>query len=82
MLTEPWPCATLGCDEQISPTGRAGRPARFCPTCRAARRGAAPAVSLRRAPAEVESLVCGCGRDYLTVPIEESHRCPRPKAAP
>jgi hypothetical protein len=22
---------------------------------------------------------CGCGRDYLTVPLEEAHRCPRPR---
>jgi hypothetical protein len=24
--------------------------------------------------------ICGCGRDYLTVPLEESHVCPSPRA--
>lgn len=22
--------------------------------------------------------ICGCGRDYLTVPLGEAHICPRP----
>lgn len=24
------------------------------------------------------SLRCGCGRDYLTVPLEDAHRCTNP----
>lgn len=29
-------------------------------------------------PADPRTDLCGCGRDYLTVPLEESHLCIRP----
>jgi hypothetical protein len=83
MLTEPWPCASSDCDELIFPTGKRGRPATYCPACRAKpRRRPAPAVpdvpTRYGAPTSVESVQCGCGRDYLTVPLEDAHRCPYP----
>lgn len=27
---------------------------------------------------QIEKTICGCGRDYLTVPLEESHICIAP----
>ena len=32
---QPWPCATEGCGSVIWPTGRRGRPYRYCDQCRA-----------------------------------------------
>lgn len=36
---------------------------------------------LRRAPTSTKAAgeVCGCGRDFLVVPLEEAHRCPSPR---
>jgi hypothetical protein len=31
---QPWPCATEGCDNLIHPTGKRGRPAKKCESCR------------------------------------------------
>lgn len=37
-------------------------------------------VAARRATGPpIERTVCGCGRDYLTVPLEEAHTCPQPR---
>lgn len=71
----PRPCED--CGETFTPH-RSGL--RYCPSC------STQAARTRRTRAKhrtaVGHTVCGCGRDYLTVPLEEAHDpCPRPVEA-
>lgn len=87
MLTDPWECAADGCTELIHPTGKRGRPALYCPPCIEDRREQQRTLRRARgtdptgpygAPDSVERCACGCGRDYMTVPLEDAHRCRYP----
>jgi hypothetical protein len=43
-----------------------------------ARRQEDDALGPRFVPRHVERTACGCGRDYLTLPLEGPHTCPQP----
>lgn len=71
---------TCECGAMYEP-GRASVPAQRCVACRRARDRARvrEAMRRRRRGANAQRALpelCGCGRDYLTLPLD--HRCARP----
>jgi hypothetical protein len=77
-----------GCGQPFEFVHRHGRPRQRCFTCspeaelavkREARRESYHRRRAASGAANYATTLCGCQRDYLTVPLEDAHRCPYPE---